>query len=124
MKTQIFEYKGFIGIVAGDQFVNDPYDSGQIGFLVNISEIEITQSALDELKKVKKVGNSLADLMCYKTNERARFFGWVGGNQIIFMAQEVYGDRDYTPSLLESQVVNIDSPEDFKKFIDDIVAAA
>jgi len=117
MKTKIFEYKGYVGIEAGDKLINDPNASGQLGCVVRIDEVEITSKALDFLKFLGKTGDSLGDVMCWESIE-GPCFGWLGNfKQVISTNQR--GDRDFKPSLLSSQI-NDDMivPKDFIAFID------
>lgn len=116
MKTRIFVYKDHIGIAAGDKLVNDPSSPGQLGCIVDLSEVEISKEALDALKTVKKSTSSLGEVMCFGNT-----FGWMGGVKYVFKAQELTADRDYEPKLLEKCIADIEVPVDFREFIDSIV---
>lgn len=121
MKTQIFAYKNIVGISAGDKFINDPTQPGQLGCVVDIKEIEISQEAFDVLGKLKKCGGSFADVMCWKgagLNEGQTYFAWLGGFKTMITLQNE-ADRDFNPSLLKPQIVdNLEVPQDFKNTID------
>lgn len=112
MKTKIFEYKGHVGIQAGDKFINDPDQPGQLGCLVDISEIEISKEAFDVLKTVKKSHDAIGDVMAFGTT-----FGWMGGYKYL-LHPKAEGDRDYEPSILESRITEVEIPDDFKKVVD------
>src|SRR5574338_1129605 len=112
MKTKIFEYKGFVGIEAGDQFVNDPTQKGQLGCIVKIENVEISKGAFDFLFSLRKSHDAIGDVMCW-----GEYFAWMGGYKMI-INKNCEGDRDYNPELLKSQICEVEPTEDFKNFID------
>ncbi len=114
-KTLIFEYKGRVGIKAGTKFINDPSKPGQLGCIVNVKEIEISKTALDILMNITKNHDAIGDLMCWKAGD-INCFGWMGGYTYLLHPQ-AQGDRDYTPSLLKSQVSFVPPPPEFTKAV-------
>lgn len=44
-KTTIFEHKGRVGIQAGDKLLNNPDSPGQLGCLVDLSDVIISEAA-------------------------------------------------------------------------------
>jgi hypothetical protein len=116
-KTQIFEYKGVIGIIAGDKFVNDPAKPGQLGCIVDGKDIIISAEALALLKQVKKSHDAIGDVMCWKAGEKI-CFGWLGGPKKLVVPAKSEGDREYNPGLLEVSIGDVKVPQDFIEVVD------
>lgn len=115
-KTRIFEYKGYVGIDGGTKLINDPNDVSQLGCIVDLNEVEISKEALAILKSLPKGHDDLGDIMCF-----GKTFAWLGGiRKVIRPDIPLEGDSDYTPSLLEKYVTDVEPTEEFKKFIDKI----
>lgn len=111
-KTKIFEYKGYVGIVAGDSLVNDPTQPGQLGCIVSLKDVEISQAAFEILKGIPKSNDDIGDVMCWD-----EFFGWMGGPAKV-LSKESEGDRDYNPNLLSDYIAEVEPTQSFKDFID------
>lgn len=114
MKTKVFYYKDYVGITAGNNLVNDPAGPGQLGVLIDITEVEIQKEALDFLKTLKKSNGSFGDVMCFGNT-----FGWCGAFWTV-LTKDSSPDRDFEPMLLESQVSEFETPTDFITFIDSV----
>ena len=100
MRTQVFAYKGIIGIksYAESTFLNDPQSCKL--FLVNTNTVDISPEALVLLKKIKKGEDSIADIMAYKAGE-TNVFGW-GGTLVKIITNKVVADKGYNPNTLTS----------------------
>lgn len=114
--TRIFAHNGRVGIEAGDKFINDPTQPGQLGCIVDLKYVVISREALDVLKKVKKSHDAIGDVMCWQCDDGMQCFGWMGGMKYL-LHTNADADRDYNPSLLESRVQQVDAPEDFIKVL-------
>lgn len=112
MKTQIFAYKGFIIISAGEVTINNPDEPEQLGYVVDTKEIELTQEAYDLLITVKKCSSSLGTIMCWETSDPpySSAFGWLGGPKALFKPNDIEADRDYNPSLLRGLITELQIP--------------
>lgn len=117
--AKIFAYKGYLGINAfkpksdsdsaapegeglellTDAMINDPTQPGQMGFIVDANKCQITQGAIDVLKKVKKSRDAIGDVMCWQAGDKV-CFGWMGGPLYLAHSDDIEADRDYDPSLL------------------------
>lgn len=120
MKTQIFAYKGYVGIKSdlnAEGLVNDPSSSDQIGFVVDASYCEMQQEAVDILKKLKKSSSSFGDIDVFKTGNGKTIISWLGGPMRIIDPNICEGSRNYDPDLLTSSD-NVVTPNDFIEYID------
>lgn len=122
MKTQIFEYKGFIGIQSApdaEGLLNDPTQPGQIGFVADASKCEFSQKAIDLLKEVKKSGDDLGDVDVFKASDDMVVFGWLGGPlKVLSPKWDVSGSSSYEPGLLKA-TEGVEPSDSFKQFIDE-----
>lgn len=115
--TKIFAYNGRVGIEAGDKFINDPTQEGQLGCVVDLKDVIISREALGILMKIGKSLDSIGDVMCWECDNGQQCFAWLGGfKHLVHMRAE--GDRDYDPTLLESRIKKVDPPKDFIDYID------
>ncbi len=111
MKTKIFEHAGYVGIEPGDKVISDPSQPGQLGTLIEVSEIEISPKAFDFLLNIPKSDSSLGDIMCFED-----VFGFLGyGNH--FVHPDTEGDRDYNPEILRKCITEVEAPAEFKEAV-------
>lgn len=114
MKTRIFAYKGRVGILAGDKTVNNPSDPNQLGYVVNLSEVEISREAFEALNKIKRSHDNIGDVMCWGST-----FAWLGGPKTM-LNEKAEGDNSYDPSLLVNYITEVEIPQDFINAVDKI----
>ena len=112
MKTQIFAYDGIVGIKAGSAFVNDPTQPGQLGCIVKVDEVEITEDAYNILCSLDRSNDVLGDVSCWAANDKLNYFSWMGISNR-FLTPGCVGDRDFNPSLLKDKITSIEVPDDF-----------
>lgn len=121
MRTQVFAYKGHIGILSdpkAEGLLNEPLKPGQLGFVVKASCVDISPEALDLLKKVPGSSDDIGEVDAHKSNDGDAVFSWLGGPRKTFMPDQVTASNDYHPELLmTSPIVTI--PEDFIKYVDE-----
>lgn len=120
MKTRIFAYKGILGAetdLENGVFANDPKASGQLGCIIPIEEIEITQKAIDLLKKAPREGGSFASIMIMENH-----IGIMGFWKHAFKDGNLCISRDCELSILDKLVITDYIPEDFKSFVDEEIA--
>jgi hypothetical protein len=121
MKTQIFAYKGNLGIsidMENGKFINNPTDSGQLGCVVDTTEIQITKEAKELIKRAKREGGSFADLMLTKHTSGGSSIGILGFGKVNMGTDFMIG-RDCELSILDdTEEVELQIPEEYKEFID------
>ena len=120
MRTTVFAYKNAIGIqsdVKAEGLLNDPSQPGQLGFIINAKFVDISPEALVLLKKIKKSGDAIGDVMTDKHGDNV-MFSFLGG-PLALLSKKSEADRDYQPNLLTA-TEGVIVPDNFKEFIDDI----
>lgn len=120
-KTEMFAYRGILGIDGGTVTINDPTSAGQLGVIVDGSEVILTQAAFDVLKKIKTSRDAIGDIMVWKAGQRT-CVGWLGGRLGSISPDYATGDRDYNPELLRSNIVpdsEIETPAAFIQMVDE-----
>ena len=124
MRTQVFAYKGVVGIKSdfkAEGLLNKPDQPGQLGFVVDASFVDISPEALKLLKKVPRSGDDIGDVDVFKTNGKMVVFAWMGGPMKAFKPEDgVSGSSSYDASLLKANPSVVADPE-FMKFIDEDV---
>lgn len=113
MKTKIFEYKNYIGIIPGNDLITKP-GGGNIGCVCKIENIEISQSAYDMMQTFQKERGSFAEIMCFDSVD-GPMLGWMGYRAVL--SKDSRGDRDFNPVLLKGSITDVEVPEDFKEFV-------
>lgn len=117
MKTKIFAYKGILGAetdLENGVFLNNPKASGQLGCVIPIEEIEITQEAIDLLKKAPREKGSFAPITLMETS-----IGLLGFQKHLFKGEDLCIGRDCKLSTLDKLTVVDYIPDDFKQYIDE-----
>ena len=117
MKTKIFAYKGILGAetdLENGVFLNNPLASGQLGCIIPIEQIEITQEAIDLLKTVPRERGSFAPIMLMKNH-----IGLLGFSKHLFQGEDLCIGRQCDLSTLDKLTVVDYLPVDFKQFIDE-----
>jgi len=121
VKTQVFVYKGVLGIQSSPQSVgllNKPMEKDQLGFVMDASKVEFQQMAIDWLSKVPRSSDCIGNVDVFKANDGMVVFSWFGGPlQMMENPKDHSGSRDYKPELLEP-TEGVEAPEDFKARID------
>lgn len=122
MKTTVFAYKGIIGIksdVKSEGLINDPTQPGQLGFVLDASQVEFSPEAIEALKKIKRGHGSLGDVDCFKSDDGQIVFAFLGGPWAMFDPESgVEAARDTDFNLL-TPTDGVEIPEDFKKAVDE-----
>ena len=123
MKTKVFSYKGMIGILSApdaEGMIAKP-EGGNFGVVVDGSQIEISEEALQLLKNVPKGHDSLGDIDVFKADGDKIIFGWIGGYMTAFPARSIEGSRDYDPKLLTA-TEGVVVPVDFINYVESEIA--
>jgi hypothetical protein len=130
VRTQVFAYKGFVGIksdVKAEGLINDPMKPGQLGFVVNAASVDIQPEALDLLKQVKKSGDDIGEVDVFESSDKLEadkvvVFAWLGGPLKLLNPSdsECTGSSTYNAALLKSSP-KVETPQDFIEAIDRIL---
>jgi hypothetical protein len=115
MKTQVFVYGGYLGVSSHPETEGLVAATG-LGIVINSQGLEISQEAIDVLRKARKAGGSYAPLQVFAGPDKSVIFGWEGSWKSIFPIDEVQLGRDDDPSLLQPSEVEV--PQDFRDFVD------
>jgi len=121
MKTEIFAYRGIIGIssnVKAEGLINNPEAPGQMGFVVDATKINFTKEAIDLLKIVKKSDDDLGDIDSFRAGDK-KIFSWLGGPKRFIEPETITGSNDYDVSFLIAHTEEIAVPNDFKDIVDE-----
>lgn len=122
MKTQIFEYKGNLGATTdfeNGKFINDPKAPGQLGCVIDVNEIEISENAKNLIRSANREGGSFAELMLTEHGDGGASIGLMGGVKHHFGKNFSIG-RTCSLSVLDKIIsTNIEAPDDYKSFIDE-----
>jgi hypothetical protein len=127
MKTKIFAYKGALGAetdMEKGKFINKPLDDGQLGCVICVTEIEITQEAVNLLKSASREGGSFGPIMLTKhggeiAKTSPASIGLMGFGKHLFMSEQVALGKSCDKEILDlCTIVEIEVPEEFKKIVD------
>lgn len=123
MLTNVFAYKGIIGIACNPQasgLINDPTQPGQLGVLIDLQYMRFTTEAVNLLKTINKGRDSIGDIMCWQAGDK-KCFGWMGGWLMLFKPEQAVADRDYAPELITSELIDdsIVIPQGFIDAVDE-----
>lgn len=129
MKTKMFAYKGNIGAesdIENGKFINNPKGGGQLGIVIDIKEVEITQEVVDILKSASRDGGSFASIMLTKHSDEAvgtggsvASIGLMGFGKHFFPKSEIAIGRTCDKEILDLCTISeIETPQDFKDFVD------
>lgn len=119
VRTQVFAYKGIVGIQSdfeAEGIINDMSDPNQLGFVIDAKYVDIQPEALNLLKKIKKNKGCIGDINVSKSGKRV-IFSFFGGPLAIIDPKLSEGSSDYHPELLKA-TNGVETPEDFKNHID------
>lgn len=122
MKTTVFVYKGYVGILSSfdaEGLLNQPKDAGQLGFVVDAASVRFSPEAVEELRKVRKSHDAIGDVDVFRADDGMVVFSWLGGPKKIFRSGDVEGSRTYDPALLTPDPT-VEIPEDFKTYVDSL----
>jgi hypothetical protein len=124
VKTNVFAYKGFVGIESSLQangLLNSPAEPGQLGFVLDAAHVNFSPEAVEELKKVKRSGDDLGEVDIFEASEGRVIFGWLGGPLKAFKPELIEGSNSYDASLIKASEEPVAIPVEFKEFIDGYV---
>ena len=120
MRTQVFAYKGYVGIESdfnAEGLINNPAGDGQLGFVVDAAFVDIHPDALEILKKIPKSHDDIGDVDVFRAGPHI-VFAWLGGNlKVLDLKQDISGSNSYEPELLKSNP-DVQTPQKFIEFID------
>lgn len=119
MRTQVFAYKGAIGIVSdtkAEGLLNKPMEPGQLGFVVDASFVDVSAEALELLKTVPGSSDDLGEVDVFEAHGKI-IFSWLGGPWKMFRPADISSSSIYEPTLLKA-CVDVVVPQDFIDFID------
>lgn len=122
MRTQVFSYKGIIGIksnIKAEGLLNKPTEKGQLGFVVDAKYVDISPEALNLLKHIKRSSDDIGEVDVFQSSQGKVIFAWLGGpwKYLNPNHEEVTGSNTYDASLLHANN-NVEIPKDFKAFVD------
>ena len=120
MKTTVFQHKGMIGILSSpdaEGFIAKP-GNGNLGCVVDASQVEISKDALDLLKTIPRGHDGLGEIESFKAGDK-NVFGWLGGYMKAFRPADIETSRDYNPSILTA-TEGVEVPKEFKDFVDSL----
>ena len=122
MRTQVFAYRGAIGINSNknaEGLINRPGERGQLGFVANAAFVDISPEALSLLKTIKPSNDDIGDVDVFKAANGVVVFSWLGHDKKAFYPAQVTGSNHYQPDLLVASD-NVEIPDEFKDHIDSI----
>lgn len=120
MKTQVFAYKGALGVKTDldkGKFLYDPYDKDRVGLCVSLDEIEITQEAIDLI-------NSLPlDTRCYSPFAvYLDYISMIGFWSHFFTGEDIYLNRDCDLTELNKLTpTDIELPKEFIEAVEKFI---
>jgi hypothetical protein len=118
--TQCFYYRGHVGIISdykADGVLASPANKGNIGFVTEMEKLQISQEAVDFLKKLPKGRGGFGELDIFESGKSA-IFSWLGDCKVIITTTTVT-TRDYNPHLLkQAKIMEVPIPDDFKAYVD------
>lgn len=123
MRTQIFYYKGLVGIqssIDAEGLLNNPAQPGQLGFVVDAEYVDIQPEALTEILKLKKSSDVIGEFDVTVEPNNKTLICWLGGplRALNFSNDSISGSRYLDTSTLKSNPETKPS-EEFKQFVDD-----
>lgn len=124
MKTQIFAYKGVIGINVTDdtKFVNDISAEGQMGMVILTKDLQMTPDAktiLTNSANYRRAGGSFAPVMLTDHGNGESSIGVMGfGKQVLAVPIEIGRDCDITV-ISDIEIVDAPVDESFIAFVDE-----
>lgn len=121
MRTQIFYYKGYVGVQSSldaEGLFNNPAEPGQLGFIVDAEYVDIQPEALDEILKLEKSYDDIGDFDVKKVDEKT-YIMWLGGPLRVFDFNDksISGSRYLNTSTLKSNP-EIKPSDEFINYID------
>ncbi len=120
-KVKVFSYKGFVGISSSPEsegIIAHP-GNGNLGVVCNAKDVEISEEALELLKKVKKGNDDLGDIDVFKSSDGMIVFSWLGGYLRVLRPDSVEGSRDTNMGLLSS-TPGVEPEKGFIDYIDSL----
>ncbi len=123
MTIKIFSYKGKLGATSDTEngtFMNDIKNGNQLGVVVDVEHITITEEAKPLFTKLPRVGGSFAGCMLTKSDKGGYSVGLLG-----FGAHAITEiGRTCDLSVVDEIKVDneIEVPQDFKDFVDGVVS--
>lgn len=122
MKTTVFVYGGYIGILSSfdaEGLLNQPKDAGRLGFVVDAASVRFSPEAVREFHKIRKSRDAIGDVDVFRVNDGRVVFSWLGGPKKIFQVRDVEGSRTYDPTLITPDPT-VEVPEEFKRYVDSL----
>lgn len=123
MRTKVFAYKGIIGIQSSDTaegLINDPTQSGQLGFIVDSNFVDISKEAFSLLKKIKNGNDSIGDIDVFQTADNRITFAWLGGQLRAIDPKKSEFAKNSNIDLLTPLEKGPEPPEEFINFVNSL----
>jgi hypothetical protein len=123
MRTQVFAYKGWIGIqssTVAKGLLNDPIKPSQLGFVLDASFVDISSEALELLKKIPRSSDDVGEIDVYKNSSGRIIFSWLGGPLKMCKPENITSSNSYDPELLKSSQKEVKIDEKFIEAVDKI----
>lgn len=128
MRTIIFAHKGVIGAETDMEngiFLNNPKSTGQLGAVVPVEEIDITQEAIDILKAANRENGSFASIMLTKHSDQSSgskaSIGLLGFGKHLFLGDNLCIGRECDTSILDMcNIIKFESPFEFVEVVDSL----
>ena len=94
--------------------LNKPWESGQLGFIMDTEYVEFSKAAVESIKKLKKSGDAIGEVMVskYETKDEKgetvtrNSFGWLGGPSRAIKLKDTDLSRNCTPEILVAAEVD------------------
>jgi len=103
-----------------DALINNPLESGQLGFVMELDKCRFNHEAIEVLKKVSKSNDDLGEVDIFSSVDGPTI-GWLGG-VLTLIGPETTGSNSYEPELLDDvEPVDLDIPEALKDYIDTVL---
>lgn len=124
MRTQIFYYKGYVGVQSSldaEGLLNNPAEPGHLGFIVDAEYVDIQPEALDEILKLEKSDDDIGNFDVKKVNEKT-WIMWLGYELAVFdfNNKSIYGSRYLDTSTLKSNP-EVKPSNEFINYIDNSI---
>ena len=124
MRTQVFAYKGFVGIESSHEaegLLNCPSQLGQLGFVLDANFVDVSPEACELLKKVQRSGHDLGDINVFKADNGSVIFSWLGRDTALIDVDKATGSSTYDASLLKP-CSDVKIPQDFIDYVDSFMS--
>jgi hypothetical protein len=138
-KVRVMFYKGYVSIEASldaPGLLNNPAEPGQLGWVVDASEVQFSKKSVEALQKVRRSRDCIGDVDIFSANDPLHpntkvVFCWMGGPKKAFLPEEVEGSSTYDAYLVDksynkdfkARCVKNSPSKSFMEFVDNKLSA-